>query len=349
MEKLSYYDELGVSQSLLKGYLGSNPQVYEKEADEDLWYTEKKHFIIGDGVDMLLTTPELFDIIMFVSELTEEDKPSGKGLGVVHLAYEKFLEDNMGFPNIEEYNNLILQAARELQWNPKWKDATIIKNFTPYLSYFLDLINSDGKIILTVEDKSKIDSLVVAIRTHENTAKYFTPTESIVIVKQMAIYWEIDGLPCKALLDLCVIDHRNKTILPIDIKTVGKPIAEFPKAMKERRYDIQAAWYTLAIQEFIKQNYEYHGYTMLNFKFIAASTTDSIVIPIVYTCTDDLLRLGKEGSPKITQKVSFGKDFVLRKQIKGYEQLLQDYICYDDVGFTTHLDVLEGDVALDWE
>lgn len=351
MEKLSYYDNVGVSQSLLKGYLGSNPQVFEQEEDEGLWYTEKKHFVLGDGVDMLLTTPELFDDIMFVSELEEEQKPTGKGLGVVHLTYDKIREQG----DISEeslfgnYTHCVLSAARELEWNPKWKDDTVIRNFEPYYTYFLDLLNSDGKIVLTVQEKAKIDSLVVAIRTHENTAKYFIPTDNTVIIKQMPIYWDLEDLPCKALLDMCIVDKHNKTLQPIDIKTVGKPVADFPKVMKERRYDIQAAWYTLALQEFIKNNHEYHGYTILNFKFIAASTTDNIIIPIVYTCSDDLLMIGKQGSPKIAHKTSFGNVVTLRRQIKGYEQLLQDYLCYDDIGFTTHLDVLEGDVTLDWE
>lgn len=348
MEKNSYYDEIGVSQSLLKKYAGTNPQVYELPEDDALWYTEKKHFMIGDGVDMLLSDPDLFPQLMHVSELTEEQKPTGKSLGVVHLAYEKYKEEPAS-TSITFFQGLVWEASRELEWNPKWGQVAIVKAFTPYYDYFLDLIKAQGKIVLTVEDNDKITSIVMAIRTHKNTAQYFIPSNDTVIITQMAIYWEREFVPCKALLDHVIINHKNLTIQPIDYKTMGDTIYSFPKVLKQRRYDIQAAWYTLALQEYIKQNSQYQNYTILPFKFIVASTTDHRVVPIVYTCSDALLNIGKNGCPEIIQEILPGKFIMLRNQIKGYEQLWEDYLIYDEIGFDVHLDLLEGDVTLDWK
>jgi len=348
MRKNSYYDKLGVSQSYLKKFTGANPQVYTLTEDEDLWYTEKKHFTIGDGVDMQLTTPKLFDELMFTSQLDASEKPTDKMLGVIHLAYDKAKEVASEF-STGVFETYALEAARELGWNPKWGDEAILKNVRKYSNYFADLYAAEGKTVLTLQDKEKIDSLVIAIRTHENTSKYFTPQSNAQqIVTQVAIYWERDMVECKALLDLVVIDHTNKTIQPIDIKTTLETISMFKKAVRRNRYDIQAAWYTYALQEWVKSNEDYHGYAILPFKFIAISTTDQVPVPIVFTCSEDLLRMGKYGRPKITTKKD-GIQITLASEVKGYERLWQDMLAYEDLGFVVSLDVLEGDVTLDWD
>lgn len=343
MQKNSYYDNHGLSQSFLKQYLSPNPQIITEEPEPDKWYTEKKHFTIGDGVDMQLTTPNLFDEIMFTSELTIEQKPTDKALGVLHLAYEMFKEVPM------DYDNCVLKAAREIGWNPKWGDDAIVKNLGKYYEYFEDLKKAEGKVVLTVEDRQKIDSLVIAIRTHENTAGYFRIQHSEQVhIYQLPIYFEERGEDCKALLDMVIVDHKNKTIRPIDFKTMGDTIYMFPKSMRQRRYDIQAAFYTRALQHYkLQQGWE--DYRILPFEFIVVSTTDTIVVPIVYQCTIDTLFIGAEGRPPVVKELENGDEVILRKGLQGWNQLLDLHISYREIGYSTHLDLLDGMVSLDWD
>lgn len=348
MEKNSYYDRHGVSQSFLKQYLSTNPQNITEEPEEDKWYTEKKHFIIGDGVDMQLTTPNLFDELMFTSELEDSQKPTDKMLGVIHLAYQKVVESSLTPETFDVFQTYSLEAARELGWNPKWGDEAILKNTVKYFDYYLELIKAEGKIVLTREDRDKIDSLTIAIRTHPNTSHYFQPQKDKVLMYQLPIYFEELGEECKALLDMIIIDHANKTILPIDFKTTSETIYMFPKVVRQRRYDIQAAFYTRALQHYKSEN-GLLDYKTLPFEFLAVSTTDNVVVPIVYQCTKDILLIGSEGKKPVVKELENGDTIVLRKGILGWNQLLDLHITYKEIGYTTHLDLLEGVVKLEWE
>ena len=159
MKNNSYYEDSSISQSYLKT-LGSFNPYYESE--EDLWYTEKKHFTIGDGVDLQLTQPGVFDELMFTSELEDTEKPSDKMLGVIHLAFDKV-------ESATTFEKVALEAARELEYNPKWGDEAVTKAVSKYKGYFDELFKAQGKIVLTRENRDKIDSLVMAIRTNGRT------------------------------------------------------------------------------------------------------------------------------------------------------------------------------------
>ena len=47
-----YYTNPAISQSQLKLLLGSDPSIFNTIQEPDLYFEEKKHFLIGDGVDI---------------------------------------------------------------------------------------------------------------------------------------------------------------------------------------------------------------------------------------------------------------------------------------------------------
>ena len=71
---------------------------------------------------------------------------------------------------------------------------------------------------------------------------------------------------------------------------MGDQTIYFPKSLRQRRYDIQAAFYT----EALKSKKEYETYKILPFKFIVESTTNP-GNPLVFTCNQELLEIGKSG------------------------------------------------------
>lgn len=327
MKKNSYYENESVSQSYLKMLASFNPHYNN---DEDLWYTEKKHFTIGNGVDLQLTQPELFDELMFTSELQDEDKPSDKMLGVIHLAFTKVEEEGP-----RDFKEVALESARDLAYNPKWGDEAIIKAVSKYEKYYEELFKAKGKVVLTKEIRDKIDSLVIAIRTNERTSKYFEKGVGTELLYQYPLFFTYDDIPCKALLDMVIINHKDKTILPIDFKTTVETIRNFPMVCKKRRYDIQASFYTYALNRYKEQHPQLNDYQILPFEFIVVSTTDPIVVPMVFKCTRSLLAVGEFGRPSVIKKGT-----VISHELYGWRQLISFHQKYEEHGRDEHFEFI---------
>jgi len=252
----AYYLSDALSQSTMKDLL--------KGFDAFMNKPEKKSspgLLFGSIVDTILTgEPGQFNVDYYVSTL--EAIPSEKERAIIHLVYEDALSD---FENkvtekifvLSDYTGSIEKAILEVKWQPKWKMITKIeKIITIGSQYFEELVLSAGKTIISSEDKFKIEKVVQSLSKNANTAKYFdrdlyVNNDNIDIYYQLPIYFKHKGVDCKALLDmLIVIKDENGVpvkVEPIDLKTMAGYTVDFTNSVKKWRYDIQAAWYTLAV------------------------------------------------------------------------------------------------------
>ena len=344
----AYRESPSISQSGLK-LLMSCVGVYNNSEPEDKYYSEKEHFIIGNGVDTMITMgKEVFQKEYYVSTL--ENKPSASIMSIVQEVYDI---ESKKYPKLspldfsdERGKEIILEIAERQDFQRKWKDETKYNKIVEQGQwYWNDLVASKGKQILSLEQHEKIVNIVTSLFINNYTSKYFEDTQDIDIYYQLPLYFKClsdnKNINCKALLDMVIVNHRNKTIQPIDIKTMGDYTINFPTSFFRRRYDIQAAFYTEAIMSSDRLN-EYSKYTILPFKFIVESTID-IGIPLVFTCSDDILDRGKYGTPieKINKHILRGKD--------GFVQALKLYKWHLENGFEEDKVVVEneGNLLLD--
>ena len=58
--------------------------------------------------------------------------------------------------------------------------------------------------------------------------KYLKPGPNQQLIKKQVIQFEYRTVECKGELDLVFIDHDEKTIIPIDVKTIGTNVYSFP-------------------------------------------------------------------------------------------------------------------------
>jgi hypothetical protein len=353
-----YYDNPALSQSKLK-LLIKTPHLFNSVKEQDLYYEEKKHFIIGSAVDVLLTQSEkVFKKQYHVSKV--QNKPSDAIKSILHEVFDNLIEsiDINDFGPIEstEYRTLILHCCIKQDYGKSYKDDTKISKVCEAYEYWNDLILAHGKQVLSVEEKTLIDNIVMSIRTNEVTSKYFEKDKDTEIFDQYFIEFEYEDVPCKALLDRIIVNHANKTIQPIDFKTMGDYTLNFPKTLKRNRYDIQASWYTLALQKVLQENYP--GFTILPFKFIVESTINPGT-PLVFTCSGNLLDIGQFGLPahSVVGLTYFQEPHNSMQiphrypEVKGFYQLLGDYMWYLVNGFEKNKKIVEaqGEFIIDWE
>ena len=108
----------------------------------------------------------------------------------------------------------------------------------------------------------------------------------------------------------------------------------------------------------MKSKKVYDTYKILPFKFIVESTVNP-GNPLVFTCSNGLLRIGQYGAPKtdIYGKINSSEyehmseyKSMSTSEIKGFHQLIEDYKWYMENEFEKSRKIVEaqGEFQLDW-
>jgi hypothetical protein len=136
---------------------------------------------------------------------------------------------------------------------------------------------------------------------------------------QVPIYFRYRGEDCKALLDGILIDHKNRTIQPFDLKTTGKSVYDFPVSFLQFGYYRQCALYETALYSIgspILSLLE-QGYEMLDFIFIVVENKLSSSHPaIIYRTNAKDREYGRIGG------------YIGKRFYKGIDQLIDEYKFY---------------------
>lgn len=354
-----YFESENVNQSTLKSLDGGLDnylaEIAKKEKEKEENKPIPEHFLIGGAVDTILTGVEgEFEKQYYVSNL--EKKPSDAEMAIVRQVFDELVENNIKIDMpLTGYTEMLAIAIVDQNWyggKPGEKrTAGLIDRCG---EYFEDLTNSVGKKILTATMKNTIDAIVMSLTTNPRTSKYFnremqSEQTNMDFYYQLPIYFTYEGVDCKALLDLVIVykdDSGNIiSIEPIDLKTMSGNTLQFIGKIKAHRYDIQAAWYNRAIIEYFKVSQE----QIEPFKFIVESSTNQGK-PLVFRISNNTLIHGRIGEREGIFSASEGPRQILYNEIKGYEQLMQDYIYYENQGWVQDkvLDKYPGVVEIDW-
>ena len=152
-----------------------------------------------------------------------------------------------------------IQEAREL-----------VETYQNYIEYFR---NKDSKKVISFADLNMLKTIKKNMEDHKKANELlFKYPETFEVHNEFHINWEypnastLGDLPCKSLLDRVMIDHTNKKIILVDIKTTAD-VYNFKHSIEEFDYCRQLAYYWLAIHWYFKnelklniEEYEYETY-----------------------------------------------------------------------------------------
>lgn len=310
----AYYAHNAINQSALKELIQSGVEAFIDKyqmivSTSELYYEEKAHFIIGNAVDCRITQGiDEFNRQYHISSLIK--KPGEKAMSIVKSIYDKLAitpEVRLDLTLADQ----IIEACIEHKYYEKWKPETrvnsIIKEGT---EYFEDLKKAVGKQILSDIESQTTINVYNSLTNHPHTANLFKDGDDIDIVYQFPVFFTINGVECKGLIDKIIINHTTKKIMPCDIKTMGDYITNFRRKVKSLRYDIQGSFYSYGVSQNLTQlatliNKHLIGYTISNFAFIAESTIKQ-GCPLVFVLTKKLLEQGKIGDSTAEGSLRFG-------------------------------------------
>lgn len=177
------------------------------------------------------------------------------------LAFEDdilLMSYNSAYSNNKSIDKRI-QEAREL-----------VETYQNYIEYFR---NKDSKKVISFADLNMLKTIKKNMEDHKKANELlFKYPETFEVHNEFHINWEypnastLGDLPCKSLLDRVMIDHTNKKIILVDIKTTAD-VYNFKHSIEEFDYCRQLAYYWLAIHWYFKnelklniEEYEYETY-----------------------------------------------------------------------------------------
>jgi hypothetical protein len=365
----AYFASDALGQSKLKRLLKDVASFHQEED------SSAEHFVIGSAVDCILTAEEgTFERKYYVSKLLKIAPGVAEIVSLVHARveqdYAEYLEvvvngnedtsSNTSFKvfagTLDGWETYILDAAEQTGWQPRWGADAKLKNvLKDGAEYFQDLCHSFGKTILSTTQYENVNCIVESLKTNPRTSRYFerdsfASTDKWTVYYQLPIYFEYHGVPCKALLDMVIVERdplgNILFVLPIDFKTMSGNTFNFLHSLKQRRYDIQAGWYTIALLSYfnIEQN------LIRPFHFVVESTTN-IGKPLVFKLAPSVLDIGIIGKPELVALGSNGHE-ILSPKILGIKQLINLYLYHIENGFFLEREIQEAGLdplEIDWE
>lgn len=168
----------------------------------------------------------------------------------------------------------------------KKDDDYILKDFSENgEGYFDILMENIGKVVVDVSlmDKARIvgnkllnDPFTASLFRHDEK-DYFT---------HFPIEWRYElgnakSILCKSEVDMLIIDHEDRSIQPMDLKTTYDN-ESFDYMYLKNSYYLQNAFYDKAVKEWAKEN-DMASFTVLPMMFVVGDTSSNNRRPLIYT------------------------------------------------------------------
>lgn len=367
-----YFSSNTISQSKLK-LLPKGISVFNDiKSDTDaeiIFYEEKSYFLIGQGAELKIQQgSQVFNNTYHLSEVS---KPSDKILSMIQQIFDlqgRIKEPTDPFPllcdvHVDDFMSAITLHEYQANWKAETKVAKIITDGT---AYYNDLIKSFGKQILDLDEVTVINSIADSWKENKRTYKFFDEDYSnkneVDYYYQFPIYFEYMGEEFKALLDILEVDHKNKTLRPLDLKTLGGNTINFPSSLRKLRYDFQGAFYCIATSCNKRQHQsEFSNYRVLKPEFIVETTKlGQQGIPLVFELSDSLMDIALFGRKLYSSGEHYDDRNMLTRQdvqtneIYGINETIELYKWHLKNGFDVDRVVREADsknstLLLNWE
>lgn len=198
---------------------------------------------------MMMTTPEELDKAFHISLL---ERPRG--------LMSKFIEKLP--PGLTDNHDVSFYQKAYEHSGYGMNIRTVISNLwkrKEHVDFYTELSKSRGKKVLSAEEYETALICKKELVHNPCTKHYFTGRAKVLY--QLPIYFKLvfqqNEQPwhfAKGMLDMLVINHAERTIEIIDIKTTRKGADEFPYAFRTYGYYIQAYFYWYAVKELLAGN-----------------------------------------------------------------------------------------------
>ena len=194
------------------------------------------------------------------------------------------LATRTNIPFLEVSMTTFLEAADSVSYQMKLKPDTRYQKVSQYSDYYENI--RSGKKIVSQKDWDDAMEMARIFRNDPYLKTIFgvknTDDVEFIYQAQFVFNYVIEGesVTVKFMPDLIIVNHTEKTIRIVDLKTSSMPAYEFADNFLKYRYDIQGELYTEGMKTIIHADEEYQDYTILPYLFTDISRTDKV--PVTY-------------------------------------------------------------------
>lgn len=212
---------------------------------------ETPSLTFGSAVDSIITGgQEEFDERFMVAEFPSIPDSIVK---IIKSLYKQYAGTYRSLLNIPD-NSIIRETEAQnyqMNWKPETRAKVIKEKGTDY--YNLLFVAGD-RTILDTQTYQDVCNAVKALKVSKSTQFYFAddnPFEpDIERLYQLKFKGEFDGITYRNMADLIIVNHKEKWVKPVDLKTSSHTEWDFYKSFVDWRYEISNLFISLEYEKF---------------------------------------------------------------------------------------------------
>lgn len=260
-----------------KGGFHELPKLFDK--------IESPSLTFGSAVDAIITGGmNEFDNRFLVCDYNITDG----GINVCTKLVELYSDQYEHFSDIPQ--ELVSSAAQMVGFwkDPKWdkKRYKAVLDTGNIDIYYTVLKNTD-KVVLDRKTYDDVIAVVNALKSSPATKWYFqadNPFDGVERFYQLKFKATFEGIQYRCMMDECIVDHKTKTIYPIDLKTSSHWEDEFYKSFIDWNYPIQGRLYFRILEDNLKKDEYFKDFSIMDYRFIVANRKN--LMPLVWEFTE---------------------------------------------------------------
>ena len=153
-------------------------------------------------------------------------------------------------------------------------------------------VRRTGKKVVSSEDWNDAVEMARNFRNNDYLNKLFgvKDTKDVEYIYQAQFLSDMvvgdKVVKVKIMPDLLVVNHKEKTVRPVDLKTSGMPAYDWAEQFVKMRYDLEADTYTDVLKKVLEKDEDYQEYIILPYLFTDISRVDKVPVTYEYDPTN---------------------------------------------------------------
>ena len=276
---------------------------------------ETPSLTFGSAVDSIITGgQEEFDERFMVAEFPSIPDSIVK---IIKSLYKQYAGTYRSLLNIPD--NSIIRETEDQNYQMNWKPETRAKVIREKGTDYYNLLFVAGdRCIIDTQTYQDVVNAVRVLKESSSTKLYFAddnPFEpDIERLYQLKFKGEFDGITYRNMADLIIVNHKEKWVKPVDLKTSSHTEWDFYKSFVDWRYDIQARLYWAIIRQNMDKDEYFKDFKLLDYDFIVVNKRT--LTPLVWNCpftrAQGTLKFGKN------DQIEMRSPFVIGEELSSY-------------------------------